>query len=128
MTGIGVIAARLGRPASTVRGWLRAFAVSAAPISELFTRLAHRVAPDAADIWPAPVSGGPAQALAALAAYAEGLGRRFGSVVTVAWVQAGIAACGGWLFCASWWAGRAQHEHALTGRCRAHQIGQERLP
>lgn len=110
------------------RGWLRAFAVSAAQISAMFTSLVHRDAPDAAGIWPAPAPGVTAQALSALAAYAEGLRRRFEAVGTVAWVQAGIAACGGWLFCVSWWAGRSQHEHALTGGPRPRQVGPERLP
>ena len=36
-----MIAAWLGRPASTVRGWLRAFAASAGPIAEVFTALSH---------------------------------------------------------------------------------------
>lgn len=125
--GHRVIAARVGRPASTVRGWLRAFAASAAQISAMFTSLVHRDAPDAAGIWPAPAPGASAQALSALAAYAEGLRQRFASVVAVAWVQAGIAACGGWLFCASWWAERSQHEHALTGGPGPRQVGQERL-
>ncbi len=54
-TGHGhrVIAALLGRAASTVRGWLRAFAASAGPITEVFTALSHRDGADAAGLWPA---------------------------------------------------------------------------
>lgn len=59
--GHRVIAARLGRPVTTVRGWL------------------------------------------------QGLGRRFGVVGTVAWVRAGIAASGGRLFSAGFWAAGVQH-------------------
>lgn len=39
------IAADLGRPASTVRGWLRRFAVMAAALREHFTRWAHALDP-----------------------------------------------------------------------------------
>ncbi|MGY4544301.1 hypothetical protein ACVWY0_004245, partial [Arthrobacter sp. UYNi723] len=52
--GHRVIAAWLGRPASTVRGWLGAFAASAGPIAEVFTALSHRDGADAAGLWPAP--------------------------------------------------------------------------
>lgn len=118
--GVGhrVIAIRLGRPASTVRGWLRSFASCAGQITVAFASLTLRDAPDAARIWPAPSSGpvsGPAQALSQLMAYAQGLGDRFGAVVTVAWVQAGIAACNGWLFCRSWWAGCCNTNRPLPG-------------
>lgn len=114
--GVGhrVIAARLGRPASTVRGWLRSFASCAEQITETFASRTVRDAPDAARIWPAPAAG-PAGALSALMAYAQGLGHRFGAVVTVAWVQAGIAACNGWLFSRSWWAGSFNTNTPLPG-------------
>lgn len=117
--GHRVIAARLGRPASTVRGWLRAFAACAGQITEALASLTLRDAPDAARVWPAPWSGpasGPAGALSTLMAYAHGLGDRFGAVVTVAWVQAGIAACNGWLFCRSWWAGSFNTNTPLPNR------------
>ena len=42
------IAARLGRPASTVRGWLRRFGRSAEDIRVLFTRLLHALDPEPA--------------------------------------------------------------------------------
>jgi hypothetical protein len=126
--GHRMIAAGLDRPASTVRGWLRAFTASAEKISQMFTSLVVRDAPDAAQIWPKPAANGAGAAISALAAYAQGLGQRFDSMVTVTWVQAGIAACDGRLFCASWWAGRFQHEPALMPAAQARQIGQERLP
>ncbi|WP_140425638.1 hypothetical protein [Cryobacterium sp. N19] len=48
------IAVSCGRPASTVRGWLRAFASSAAVIGDRFTSLLVRDAPDAVVFWPKP--------------------------------------------------------------------------
>lgn len=98
------IAAGCGRPLSTVRGWLRAFGASAAVISDRFTGLLVRDAPDAVVLWPKPVGTVMGEALSALMAYADGLGRRFAATVTVTWVQAGIATSNGRLFCSSWWA------------------------
>ena len=98
------IAAGCGRPASTVRGWLRAFGASAGAIGERFTGLLVRDAPDAVSVWPKPASTAPGEALSALMAYADGLGRRFVASVTVTWVPVGIAATNGRLFCGSWWA------------------------
>ena len=97
------IAAECGRPVSTVRGWLRAFQASAARISDRFTGLLVRDAPDAVVLWPKPVGTAPGAALSVLMAYAEGLARRFAATVTVTWVQAGIATTNGRLFCSSWW-------------------------
>lgn len=107
------IAVWLGRPASTVRGWLRGFARSASRIAEWFTALVLSAAADAVVVWPKPVPSAPGGALSALLAYAEGLGRRFGAVVTVPWVQAGIAASDGQLFRSGFWAAKSQHEPAL---------------
>ena len=97
------IAAGCGRPASTVRGWLRAFGASAALIGDRFTGLLVRDAPDAVVLWPKPAGTVGGAALSALMAYADGLGRRFAATVTVTWVQAGIATSNGRLFCASGW-------------------------
>jgi hypothetical protein len=107
------IAAGCGRPASTVRGWLRAFAVSAGAICERFTGLLVRDAPDpvvlwccgAVVLWPKPTGTAWGEALSVLLAYAEGLARRFAATVTVTWIQAGIATTNGRLFYSSWWAG-----------------------
>lgn len=98
------IAAGCGRPVSTVRGWLRAFGASAAVISDRFTGLLVRDAPDAVVLWPKPAGTAGGEALSVLMAYAEGLARRFASTVTVTWIQAGIATTNGRLFCSSWWA------------------------
>lgn len=106
-TGAGhrPIAARLGRPTSTVRGWLRGFAASAAAIAAEFLARAHRDGPDAASRWPAPVSSAPGQALAAVSAYAAVLADRF-AVGVLAWHSAGLAAAGPFFFSVSRWPGR----------------------
>lgn len=111
------IAAGLGRPPSTVRGWLRAFAGSASRIADWFTALVLRAAPDPAVIWPAPAASPPGAALSALLGYAAGLGRRFGAVGRVPWVQAGIAASNGGLFSRHFWES-VQHQPALPARLR----------
>ncbi len=106
------IAGWLGRPVSTVRGWLRAFMVSSTGIMEAFTALVHRDGADAAGLWPAPATGPAGGALAAVAAYAGVLAARF-SVGTVAWQSAGLAVAGPFFFSASRWQDRVQHELAL---------------
>ncbi|WP_051973776.1 hypothetical protein [Cryobacterium sp. MLB-32] len=103
--GHRTIAAGCGRPVSTVRGWLRAFAASAVLIGERFTGLLVRDALDAVVLWPKPAGSAGGEALSVLMAYAEGLARRFTATVSVTWIQAGIATTNGRLFCASWWAG-----------------------
>lgn len=115
LTGQGhrAIARGLGRPVSTVRGWLRSFAASAEVIATVFTAAVVRHAPDAAALWPAPVRGGGGQALAVLGAWARTVAVRLG-VVEVAWHRAALVACQGRLFCAPWWARSSQHEPALT--------------
>lgn len=111
--GHRVVAARLARPATTVRGWLRAFTGCAGMITQKFTALSVGAAPDVAGVWPRPAMSAAGDALSVLMGYAGGLGRRFGAVVTVAWVQAGLAACNGWLFCRGWWVRGSQHETTL---------------
>lgn len=108
------IAARLERPASTVRGWLRAFASSAEAIAEAFTSWTVRDAPDAAALWPSPSQEDGARALGVLSAYASAVAHRF-DVGALTWSRAGITATGGWLFSAPWWARGGQHQLALTG-------------
>ena len=110
--GHRVIAAWLGQPVSTVRGWLRAFAASAGAIAEVFTALAHRDGADAAGLWPAPVPAPAGRALAAVTAYAGVLAARF-SVATVAWQSAGLAVAGPFFFSAGRWQDRGQHGLAL---------------
>lgn len=106
------IAVWLGRPASTVRGWLRAFSSAASAITTVFTSLVHRDGADAAGLWPAPAPTATAAALAAVAAYARVVADRF-AVVTVPWQIAGLAVVGPFFFSAGWWGQARQHELAL---------------
>lgn len=106
------IAARLGRPTSTVRGWLRGFAASASAITAEFTARALRDGPDAAGLWPAPASTAAGAALAAVSAYAAVLADRF-AVAVLAWHSVGLVAAGPFFFSARRWRGQGQHELAL---------------
>lgn len=111
------IAAALGRPVSTVRGWLRAFIASASSIVQAFMTLIVRDAADAAAVWPAPGQDAGGRALGVLGAYAAAVAGRFG-IDTLAWVRAAIPATAGRLFSASWWARTGQHQLALTSAPR----------
>lgn len=120
VTGAGHrgIAARLGRPASTVRGWLRGFAASAASIAAEFLAWVHRDGPDAASRWPALAASATGQALAAVSAYAAVLADRFG-VGVLAWHSVALVAAGPFFFSTVRWRGRGvngQHELALMPR------------
>jgi hypothetical protein len=73
------IAAGLGRPAATVRGWLRRFALRAGPLRAAFTMLLCELDPDPPVLEPA---GSPvADAVAAIVAAAGAVGRRWGVVL-----------------------------------------------
>lgn len=106
------IAARLDRPASTVRGWLRAFTTSAAAIAAAFTTRTVRDGPDAAGLWPAPAPSVAGTALAAVAAYAGVLANRF-AVAVLPWQTAALAAAGPFFFSPARWRPDGQHESAL---------------
>jgi hypothetical protein len=69
------IAAGLGRPAETVRGWLRRFASRLEPVRVVFTRWCRAVAPD--PVLPEPAGSAWADALAAVTACAAAIGARF---------------------------------------------------
>lgn len=91
------IAAALGRPVATVRGWLRRFAWRAEPIRRAFTGLAVRLDPDSV---PAGPAGSPvADAVAAVLAAAAAIVGRWGSVVSTlsAWQVAAALTHGGLL-------------------------------
>jgi hypothetical protein len=76
------IAAGLGRPAATVRGWLRRFTARANSIAGEFTALACHLDPDPA--LPTPAGSPVADGVAAIGAAAVAMSRRWGqSVVTV---------------------------------------------
>jgi hypothetical protein len=85
------IATVLGRPAATVRGWLRRFGSRAESIRVAFTAVTVQLEPD---LVPAGPTGSPvADAVAAVRAAASAVGRRWPGVVaalSVWWVAAGL--------------------------------------
>ena len=93
--GHRVIAGRLGRPASTVRGWLRAFARRAEQVRPVFTALAASLLTD-------PPLPGPAGSLAADAVAAVAAASRVAGVGTVARWQLAAAVTCGLLLAPSW--------------------------
>jgi hypothetical protein len=80
-TGAGSreIAALVGRPVDTVRGWLRRFAARAGPLREAFTALLCAVDTDPRP--PGPAGSLVADAVAAIAAAAAAVRRRWGVAV-----------------------------------------------
>jgi hypothetical protein len=75
--GHRVIAAALGRPASTVRGWLRRFTARTEAVRVLFTGLLHALDPQAAPVPPA--GSGFTDALEALGRAGSAAVRRLGA-------------------------------------------------
>jgi Homeodomain-like domain len=74
------IAEALGRPAGTVRGWLRRFASRAAGLRSAFTRLACEL--DADLVMPGPAGSALADAVSAVLAAAAAVARRWGAVAS----------------------------------------------
>ena len=76
-TGAGhrLIAALLGRPPETVRGWLRRFAGRVEAVRAVFTRWCRALAPD--PVLPGPAGSAWADAIAAVTAAARALAARF---------------------------------------------------
>jgi len=75
------IAERLGRPAATVRGWLRRAVARAGPLRSAFTALACGLDPD--PLLPFPAGSGLADAVAAVVAAAAAAARRWGPAASV---------------------------------------------
>ena len=90
--GHRVIAARLGRPASTVRGWLRGFTARAEQVRSVFTALAASLVTDP----PLPAAAGSpaADAVAAVAAAAAAAARVPGAGTVARWQLAAAVTCG----------------------------------
>jgi Domain of unknown function (DUF6431) len=74
--GHRLIAAVLGRPAETVRGWLRRFASRVEAVRAVFTGWCRDLAPD--PVLPGPAGSAWADAIAAIGAAAAAVGARFG--------------------------------------------------
>jgi hypothetical protein len=87
------IAARLGRPASTVRGWLRVFAGRAADLRTLFTALVVELDPLTGPVRPA--ASALADAVEAIGMAAAAARRRLGVLGAVSAWQAVSALTGG---------------------------------
>ena len=90
--GHRAVAERLGRPASTVRGWLRAFARRAEQVRSVFTALAAALVTDPP--LPAPAGSPVADAVAAVAAAAAAAGRVPGVGMVARWQLAAAVTCG----------------------------------
>jgi hypothetical protein len=115
MRGVGfrVIAAELARPPETVRGWLRRFAERAEAVRSVFTVWLRAV--DADPVMPGPAGGGFVDAVSAIGALAEAIGRRF-ALSKVSLAEAAVAVSGGRLLTSGWPDRWVQHESTLPPR------------
>jgi hypothetical protein len=86
------VAARLGRPAATVRGWLRRFAGRAGPLRETFTALLCALDTEAS--LPEPAGSDVADAVAAIAAAAGAAARRWAVFTVSPWQVAAAVTSG----------------------------------
>jgi hypothetical protein len=84
------IAARLGRPPGTVRGWLRRFGARVEAVRVVFTRWCRALAPD--PVLPCPAGSGWADAVAAVTAAAGAFMARFSVEVPVWQVVSAVSA------------------------------------
>ena len=98
--GHRTIAVALGRPASTVRGWLRRFAARAEAVRAFFTVLLARTSPD--PVMPAGAAGPVAAAVSAIAGAAVAVAQRWPELGTVLVWTAASAASGGLLLAPGW--------------------------
>ena len=100
-TGAGhrLIAALLGRPPETVRGWLRRFAERVEAVRAVFTRWCRDLAPD--PVLPGPAGSAWADAIAAVLAVAAAVGARFSIGEVPVW-QAVSAISGARLLAPGW--------------------------
>ncbi|MFD5514306.1 helix-turn-helix domain-containing protein [Streptomyces sp. NPDC127051] len=99
--GHRTIADRLGRPATTVRGWLRRFASRAALVAGLFTSHLVALAEDPAGVLPAPAPTAFADTVAAVIACGMAVRSRFAMLTVPVWrvasaVSRGLLLAPGW--------------------------------
>ena len=94
------IAGELGRPAATVRGWLRRFASRAGAVRAFFTVLLAVTAPD--PVMPSASRGPVADAVSAVAGAAAAVARRWPLIGEVPVWAAASAASGGLLLAPGW--------------------------
>jgi len=105
------IAGRAGRPASTVRGWLRRFAGRAEEVRVFFTVLLARTSPD--PVMPAGAAGPVAAAVSAVAGAASAVAARWPQLGEVPVWAAASAASGGLLLAPGWPGGGATRADPL---------------
>lgn len=98
--GHRTIARVLGRPAATVRGWLRRFTVRAEPARAFFTVLLAVTSPD--PVMPAVARGPVADAVSAIAGAAAAVAERWPRIGEVPVWAAASAASGGRLLAPGW--------------------------
>jgi hypothetical protein len=79
------IAAQLGRPAETVRGWLRRFAGRVEAVRVVFTGWCRALVPDPDPVLPGPAGSKWADAVAAISAAARAVAARFGIGEVAVW-------------------------------------------
>jgi hypothetical protein len=108
--GFRRIAADLGRPGETVRGWLRCFAERAEAVRSVFTVWLRAVDPD--PVMPEPAGGVFGDAVTVIAAVATVIGRRF-ALPTVSLAATAVAVSGGRLLAPGWPGEWVQHELTL---------------
>ena len=94
------IAGLLGRPAPTVRGWLRRFAGRAEAVRVFFTVLLARISPD--PVMPAGAASPVAAAVSAIAGAAAAVAQRWPQLGMVPVWTAASAASGGLLLAPGW--------------------------
>jgi hypothetical protein len=99
-SGVRAVAAMVGRPADTVRGWCRRFAARARRVRSFFTVLLVDVGID--PVVPAAAGTMVADAVAAIAGAAAAVAARWPVIGMVPPWQAASAASGGRLLSPSW--------------------------
>jgi hypothetical protein len=97
---VRAVAAWLGRPSATVRGWLRRFAERAEAVRVAFTVLLADCAPD--PVVPAPTTSPVANAVAAVVGAARAVAARWPALGAVSPWLAASAATGGRLLAPGW--------------------------
>lgn len=93
------IAARLRRPATTVRGWLRRFAARVEAVRGVFTRWCRALDPD--PVLPGPAGSAWADAIAAVTAAGQAFMTRFRIVEVPLW-QVAVAVSAARLLAPGW--------------------------
>jgi hypothetical protein len=112
------VAAGLGRPVETVRGWLRRFAGRVEAVRVVFTGWCRALAPDPDPVLPGPAGSAWGDAVAAVLAAARAAAARFGIGEVAVW-EVAVAVSAARLL-APGWPPRPpavdQHELTLPGR------------